>query len=502
VHRVFPLVCCLLAGCASIRLDTSRAADYAPVPAASGPVVEFTVQTANDAPEGDTAFWLLESSRRAFEARIALFDAATTSLDVQYFIWQDDTSGLFLLSRLLDAADRGVRVRLLVDDLSGSGRDDEFYALTAHANVEVRTFNPFRARSPVTQALEFFTRFGTLNHRMHNKTILADGHIGMIGGRNIGDRYFGIYDDFIQHDLDIMFVGEIVDDVGRSFDEYWNAPYSVGLDGYLKPERMKMTLDDLRALLSESLSADLARLSAFETDADAWLQSEAATAMYGFGEYFYDAPDIDSSTQRRMKSDLYDFFASAREELVISTAYFIPDEELISLLERLRSRGVHVVLLTNSVTSNNHMLAHVAYRRSRRRILHAGIDLYELREDARLLAEQSVAGVEPGYVGLHTKAAVVDGRLSMVGTANLDPRALDINTEAAIVLEDAALAADLRQRIMDATSPANAWRLELDSRGRERWVSDTETLASEPVRGPFQRVMQFLHRLLPLKEQA
>jgi len=472
------------------------------VPATDGPVVEFTAQTASAASEGDSAFWLIESSLRAFESRMALFDAATTSLDVQYFIWQDDISGLYLLGRLLAAADRGVNVRLLVDDLSGSGRDDEFYALTEHPNVEVRLFNPFRARHPVTQALEFFTKFGTLNHRMHNKTILVDGHIGMIGGRNIGDRYFGIYDAFVQHDLDIMFVGEIVGDVQRSFDEYWNAPYSEELSSYLKQERIKLTLDGLRGILAEARAADLARLSAFETDAHAWLESEAESAMYGFAEYIYDAPDIDSVTQHRMKHELYEFLASAREELVISTAYFIPDEELITLLERLAANGVHVTLLTNSVTSNNHMLAHVAYKRSRRRILQAGIELYELRDDAELLQEQSVAGVRPGFVGLHTKAAVIDGRLAMVGTANLDPRALDINTEAAMLLDDVALANDLRHRILVATSPANAWRLQLDDRGHEQWIGATETLASEPVSGLFQRVMQFLHRLLPIKDQA
>jgi putative cardiolipin synthase len=224
--------------------------------------------------------------------------------------------------------------------------------------------------------------------------------------------------------------------------------------------------------------------------------------MLGASEFIFDSPNIDSETAERIKDELYEYLGSAREELVLVSAYLIPDEALLRLFEDMRARGIRIVILTNSVQSNNHMLAHVSYKRFRRRLLRAGIELFELRADAAILSDQSVDPVEPGFLGLHSKAAVVDGRYAMVGTANIDPRALDINTESALLIDDTALSAQLRAMIFEATAPRNAWQLSLDESDRVRWVHDSDARRNEPVRGPWQRIMQFLHVLLPLKGQA
>ena len=213
-------------------------------------------------------------------------------------------------------------------------------------------------------------------------------------------------------------------------------------------------------------------------------------------------PETDVGAAERIKDGLYEYLASAQEEIVIVSAYFIPDDALIGLLEDARRRGVRVVLLTNSVQSNNHMLAHVAYRPSRRRVLRAGIELFEMRPDTARLARQTVQPVQPGYLGLHSKAFVVDGRYAMVGTANLDPRALDINMESAVIVDDEDLAAELRTLILSSTTPDNAWQMSLDRRGRLVWTSDQGQLTREPVRGPWQRFKQFIHTLLPIRGQA
>ena len=477
--------------------------DYSLPPSTRGPVAELAERVVGQGGTDESAMWLLRSSTSAFEARVALFDSAVETLDVQYFIWQGDPSGHMLLDRLLAAADRGVRVRLLVDDLSAAGRDREFYAFAEHPNVRIRIFNPFRGRASATQAMEFSVRFGTLNHRMHNKSIIADGRVGVIGGRNIGDRYFGVYDVFVQHDLDIMFAGPAVADVRDSFDEYWNAPRAVPLRSYLKPQRMRLDLEGLRTELRMQTEADAGLFAAFDLDdARVWLQDRDRDFYSGTVDYFDDSADIDNLLQRRLKADLYEYLASAQDEIVISMAYFIPDEELSGLLEAATGRGVRVVLLTNSVQSNNHMLAHVGYKRSRRRMLAAGVELFELRPNAQYRLAQAVGRVEPGFVGLHTKAAVVDGRHAMIGTANLDPRALDINTEAAMTIDSVLLATELRRQILDATRPENAWQLQLDPRGRTAWREADELRRSEPVRGLLQRIKMFLYVLIPLKDQA
>jgi putative cardiolipin synthase len=493
----------LLTACASHRPADRPPVQFSVPAAADGLIAEFSEIGMTGAEPNESAFWFLWSSSGAFEARVGLFDAAVESVDVQYFIWQDDLTSWFLLQRLLSAADRGVRVRLLVDDVSGSARDRQFFALSQHANIEVRTFNVFRARSPVTQAPEFLLRIGTLNHRMHNKTIVADGHVGIIGGRNIGDRYFGVYEKFIQHDLDIMFAGPIVEAAQRNFDDYWNSSYSVVVQDYLRQlRRVSMDLEELRAYLAEFIRGQSEILSGFSLASSQWLHNNAGHAVCAPARYIYDTPNINDAAQERIKDELHDFLDSAREEIVIVSAYFIPDEQLLTLLERARSRGVRVVVLTNSVQSNNHTLAHVSYKRFRRRLLRADIELYELRPDAALLNEQSVGSVRPGYLGLHAKAAVVDGNMVMVGTASFDPRALDINTESAVLLENEVLANDLRAQILIATTPQNAWRVSLDDRGREFWQNDSEVRHSEPARGPWQRIKQFLSTLLPIKDQA
>jgi putative cardiolipin synthase len=471
--------------------------------AANGAIAAFADEATARAGPGESAFWFLSSSTDALEARAALFDAAVASLDIQYFIWQDDLTSYFLLQRILAAADRGVRVRLLVDDYSASGRDVEFFALAQHENVEVRSFNAFRARAKPMQVLEFIFRFGTLNHRMHNKSILADGRAGIIGGRNIGDRYFGIYTEFIQYDLDILFAGDLVAETQRGFDLFWNSSHSVVTHEYLRPRRrVGVSLEELRSFLAESVRGRFVNLAGFSIGSAQWLASSAADPMFGRARFISDSPDIDADTPERIKDEIYAYLASARDELVLISAYVIPDEELITMLEAAVRRGVRVVIVTNSVQSNNHMLAHVAYRKYRKRLLEAGIELFELRPDAAILAEQSVPPVEPGFVGLHSKAAVVDRRVALVGTANIDPRALDINTESAIFIEGDALANELRALILEATVPENAWRVTLDDRGRVMWTSDSEVRRNEPVRGPWHRIMQFLHTLLPLKGQA
>jgi len=494
-----------LGGCSSLPTAPPSTVSYALPSSDTGPLAELSKEIGASMDADESAYWLIENSAEALNTRLALLDSAVASLDIQYFIWEDDESGRLLLRRLLHAADRGVRIRLLMDDITVNGRDHEYRALDSHQNIEVRLFNPWRLRSRAGRVVEFFGRFGTLNHRLHNKTIIADGHLGIIGGRNIGNRYFGLYDEFVQNDLDILFSGEMTREVIEDFDSYWNASESFALSDYLKPKQKDPSVAEFEAFLDGYIAESSHTLQSFPMRPVTWteyLDELAGSFAAAPGEYLYDHPNVADTLPTQLYDQLKAFLNRAEHEIVLSTAYFVPDREFVDLLRSLRERGVRIVLLTNSLQTNNHTLAHVAYKRWRRSTLEAGIELFELRPDARLLGDYSVPPVEPGFMGLHSKAAIVDRRWAFVGTPNLDPRALYLNTENGIVIDSVQMAEELRTLLFNAMSPENAWHLELDARGKVIWNGSEEVLTRQPANGPAQRIVEFFINLLPLKKQA
>ena len=348
-------------------------------------------------------------------------------------------------------------------------------------------------------------RADALNHRLHNKIVIADGRLALLGGRNIGDRYFGLYDVFVQNDLDILFAGPMVDDAIESFDDFWNSDLAIPIDAHLRPRRATLSVDALRTKLRAELAEHATTLAALPVDRTDWtdwflaLREEFAA---GPGEFVVDAPELPQSGPRHLASELADFLATTQRELVLSTAYLIPDDVMLETLADIVARGGRVMLLTNSMQSNNHMLAHVAYKRSRRELLRAGVELYELKPDAPLLERYAIPPVEPGFMGLHSKAAVVDGRWAFVGTPNLDPRSLVLNMESGVIVDSPELATQLRALIVEAADEHNAWRLRLDERGRLEWTSAEGTLTRQPADSIAQRIMQFIYTLLPIKDQA
>ncbi len=476
------------------------------LPAATdGPIAAVAQRISSQLQADESALWLLPTSRDAFLSRLGLIDTATTSLDIQYFLWQDDWSGQFLLERLLQAADRGVRVRLLIDDVAEFSRDAMMFGVSRHPNIEVKIFNPWRTRTRMPRAAEWVFRVDTLNHRLHNKTIIADGLFAMIGGRNVGDRYFGVYEKFVQHDLDILFSGALVGPVESDFDNYWRAGLSVPIQRYLKPRRGPLSLAELRLMFGETIIEGERLAQAYDTSAtssEQWIQSLDRDFSVGKGRYIFDDPDVRTVRPEQVGEELLEFLATTQRELIIVTAYFVPSDELMQILESLAARGVRIVLLTNSIQTNNHMLAHVGYKRWRKRLLRMGIELFEAKPDAALMSSHTVGGTTPEFLGLHSKAIVIDDRWSLVGTPNLDPRALKINTENAVIVDSIDLARRLKTLILEAAVPENAWRIQFDARGQLVWSDDEQQLKREPKNGFGQRIKEFLFSLLPIKNQA
>jgi cardiolipin synthase C len=411
-----------------------------------------------------------------------------------------------LASRLLAAANRGVKIRLLLDDFSVSSHPGVVMQLDAHPRVEVRVFNPWATRgSRFGSAMEFLARPRELNRRMHNKTYIADNHVAMIGGRNIGDRYFGLYGPFVQNDLDVLLAGELVGDVTTSFDRYWNSSHSYPVALFRRSREALQDIATTETQVAATLAGEAERLQAFPSQRADWSEFfEGLTGTFAAGpaELYVDSPDIWSADQARLYPHFKALVADAQREVLISSPYFIPDLELVGILRTLRSRGVRVAILTNSLATNNHVVAHTGYKRWRRVVLGFGVEIYELRADAEALGFYVTPPATPQILGLHTKAVVVDKEFAFIGSPNVDPRSMVLNTEIGIVADSEELSRRVAALIERDMAPENSWRVTIDEEGWLTWSSGTQSVARQPAKSFRQRAVEFLLNLLPLKKQA
>jgi len=493
-----------LGACALAPPDTAQISSYALPKAEQGPLQRYGDRIESQLAASESAYWLLDRADLALSARLALIDQAQSTLDIQYFIWEPDPSGRILMRRLIYAADRGIRIRLLLDDLTLNRKDAEYVALDSHPGIEVRTFNPWKRRSQVGRVFEWVFRAGRLNHRMHIKTIVADNRFSIVGGRNIGDRYFGVYEEFVQNDLDIMAAGPIVSDVSDSFDAFWNSSQAYPVTT-VSSGRETLQLDEFTRVIEATYSDQQDKFEAFPLQPAQWrdyFESLSVTYSPGVGVLEYDSPSIEDELPDQLYGPFRDFVSVAREELLIATAYFIPDQDFIDLLADLVDRGVRVVVLTNSLGTNNHAVAHSAYKRWRKRAVEVGVELYELRTDAQTTSYYTVPPTSTGRVGFHSKAVAVDGRWSFVGTPNLDPRSMLLNTEIGFFIDSEELTGRVKALLERDIAPQNAWRVTLDADGRLQWTGNPKTLKRQPARGFTQRMLEFFVNLLPLKKQA
>jgi putative cardiolipin synthase len=508
IRRTALLIFLVLAanGCARLPARGPLAREEALPAARYGSVADFGARIVAMLAPGESAHWLLDANRLALTARLALADEAAVSLDLQYFVWQSDATGHLLASRVLAAADRGVRVRILLDDFGVSGRGGDVLKLDAHENIEVRVFNPWGLRGTRWgTATEYVARARALNRRMHNKAFIADGRFAIVGGRNIGDRYFGVYDRFVQNDLDVMVAGPAARTVIATFDDYWNSDHSLPIALFARDKRPRAPLHETEAELSSSIASNAATLAPFTLEPSDWsgyLEELVDAFVPGQASVLWESADVLDPARERLYSDYKALIASARSEVLISSPYFIPDAEFRQLLRDLVARGVRVAVVTNSLATNNHVVAHTGYRRWRREILAAGVELYEQRFDAAALETYATPPVVPQGLGLHTKAVVVDGRRAFVGSPNVDPRSMVYNTEIGVVAEGAEFAGRVRALVERDMAPENAWRVTLSEDGWLRWSNSDETVRRQPARGFVQRALEFLLNLLPLKNQA
>lgn len=493
----------MLAGCALTPPDVEPT--FAREPPEHGRLEALAARIEAGAAPGESAVRLLERNDTAYSARLALVEEAAETLDVQYFIWRDDATAQYLARLVIAAAERGVRVRVLLDDLALDGHDTNYAALDRHPNIEIRTFNPWRSRTRPLRFVEFLLRMGDLNHRMHNKAIIADNRFAITGGRNVGDHYFGLDTKFVQNDLDVLLAGPVVRDVSEHFDLFWNSAETYPVEAVIKRRHRGRSFDAVVETIEASYVEQSELLSGFLKRAGRhgeFLDSLIGSFAYGPAEVYYDEPLTDGAPPTQLYEAYMELVGRAEREVLISTPYLVPDRQFVDLLEQLVERGVRVVVLTNSLGANNHVTAHSAYKPWRRRLLRAGVELYEARRDAEVLSYYLTPPVESERLGLHSKAVVVDSRFSFVGSPNVDPRSMLLNTEMGIAVEDRMLAGRLRDLFMRDTAPANAWRVTLTDDNFLVWTNDEERIMHQPARGFGQRFVEFFVNLLPIKSQT
>ncbi len=459
---------------------------------------------------GQSGFILLDNGLDAFVARAALAEVAERSIDLQYYLFHDDLVGTLLSYQLLRAADRGVRVRILVDDMDLANRDRGLVTFDAHPNIEIRIFNPFRRNVP--RMLQFVTRFGKVTRRMHNKSFTVDNQVTVVGGRNIGDEYFDADPKLAFGDLDVLAVGGVVPQVSASFDSYWNHSLTYPVSTYLEQVKPLMDLDGLRRTAAafwrqqkESPYVRALRHSRLARQ----LRNDSLQFYWGEGRAVYDSPDKiahgTNRTEYHLTPQLDPYVEGMKEELIAVSAYFVPGRAGVSFLTDLARRGIRVRILTNSLASTDVPVVHAGYARYRKALLRAGVELYEVSSVNPEPPKQKEGGSRSlSRASLHAKSFLIDRRTVFIGSLNLDPRSGKQNTEIGLMIETPEMGAAMG-RAFDADLEKVAYRLRLNPAGEIEWLErrggETIVHHTEPRTSWFTRVWVWAARLLPIESQ-
>ena len=508
VMQVLCLLCCffLVAGCALPPVShrtVSTALDEAESRATR---LGASLVPRTSAHPGKSGLYLLQDTQDAFAARVMLAQTAQRTLDVQYYIWRDDLSGTLLLEALHAAADRGVRVRLLLDDNGVAGLDRELAALDAHPNIEVRLFNPFVVRNP--KWLGYLTDFSRANRRMHNKSFTADNQATLLGGRNVGDEYFGAAEGMLFADLDVFAVGPVVSAVSGDFDRYWTSGSSypvsqilprVDPDGLaqLAAKASQVTRDPKAAAYREAIR----RTDFIRALMDGKLDFEwAETRMVsddprkGLGK---------AKAQGLLTYQLEAIIGAPEQDVALVSSYFVPTAAGVDAFVEMAARGVTVRILTNSLDATDVAVVHAGYVKWRKDLLEAGIALYEMRRlSPETRHDKPKAPFSSGASSLHAKTFAVDGGRVFIGSFNFDPRSANLNTESGLVIDSPRFARQIADAF-DEAIPAYAYEVRLDKDGQLYWLERRGSIQirhdTEPGTGFLKRSGVFLLSLLPIE---
>ena len=456
-----------------------------------------------------SGFYLLSDNMDAFTARIALAEKARHSLDIQYYMIHNDASGHSLAYVLLQAADRGIKVRILVDDINLAGRDSHLKMLAQHANIQIHIFNPLANRDWFRN-LELIINLDHAGRRMHNKLFIADDRYAIIGGRNIGDEYFDARKSLHFVDLDLLITGPVIAALRQSFEEYWSSIWATPVEQLSAMRVMKTHLSHVRTRLRDFWRR-FRNTNYFRQSKNSELRGRIADDdihfIWASASLFYDHPEKlarrDTRNMIHFGPRVMPMFNAAEKEMLIASPYFIPGDTGCEWMMNKKKTGVELKVLTNSLGATDVPVVHAGYSQYRERLLESGISLFELKRDAttRNLHSRLLLPYR-SHASLHAKYIVIDRRQVLIGSANIDPRSSNLNTEIAIAIDSEELARQVRVLFERTTEPDNCYRLSLeDSELSWHTVKQGEDMLyrHEPDTSLLKRIYVYLVGLLPIE---
>ena len=499
----------VLAGCTSIDFDYPKTESFVDRDTGDTYLGVHLADVVADQPENYSGFYPLPDGIDALAARLLLIERAERTIDIQYYLIKTDLVGNAFVYALLRAADRGVRVRLLLDDIMTSGYDVGMEALDSHPNLQVRVFNPFN-RGAAGRSLGALGSFSRINRRMHNKSVTVDNQLTIIGGRNMANYYFGAEEEKKYGDLDVIGVGPIVDEVSGMFDEYWNHHSALPVQAVAKPlddptaelERVRGALEQANADIADSKYAKVVEERLYE-----YVHNDDSIFDWAPYDFVYDSPDkIEKSkadSAPSITTGLAESLRSAEEEVIIISPYFVPRKSGVETISAVQQRGIDVTIITNSLAANNQFAVHAGYAPSRKPLLENGVKLYEMRPDADISGAEFIA-YSGAKATLHTKAFVVDRKSVFIGSFNFDPRSININTEMGVIIHDPDLAVLFANGIQNVL-PNETYEVFLNEDGKVRWRSfrsgEEEIYEKEPETTWGDRFKVGFVRILPIRSQ-
>ncbi len=476
IHTLVIWMVLLTAGCASLPENVDSEPSQA-LAASSDTVLARRVNQMLEQYPGKSGFLALDEGIKAFAARIYLVETAEHSIDVQYYIWHNDGTGEALHAALMEAANRGVRVRILLDDLDTQGKDQLLRTIDFHPNIEVRLYNPFANRE--RRGLDFVGDTARVNHRMHNKTLTVDNTASIFGGRNIGDEYFDAAQDVGFSDLDALAVGPVVGEISTMFDLYWNSQWVYPITAFtydypIKPgdlAELKKTLDES---LKQARASDYGEaIRKMEADRDGPLGQY--DFEWGSWALIYDQPGKvvakEVSRKTHLAPRLLEIMENAEDEILIVSPYFVPGKRFTQRLVDWVDEGVRVRILTNSLAANDVSLVHAGYMRYREKLVAGGVELYEFKADkSAKRREDDLSGKWAGSekASLHGKYFAFDDEYVFVGSFNLDGRSASLNTECGVYFESPFYASEIA-RAFDTKALERSYQVLLDEAGDMQW---------------------------------
>lgn len=507
-----------LSACSTLPERQAVVATYANQYQTSDSYLAHLFQPLKQSHPNQTGYHVLFEPTKALATRLQLIERAQDTLDIQYYIWDNDKVGALALEAILRAADRGVKVRLLVDDNNSKGLEPAFRTLTQHPNIQVRVFNPYRFRN--LRPLDMVLDLDRITRRMHNKTFIVDQQVALIGGRNMSNQYFNAGESYQFSDMDVLLVGQATDDIMASFDEYWNHDYAYPIADLNRNRADRLSMQSLRKQLEknwfDNTVEDYLGILTSSISFDEWF-NENLPLEWVNAQVIKDSADKikkDASKEQHLNFQMSTLLDRPKSHVDLVSAYFVPDEQSRQIIKDFAEQGVQIRVLTNSYKANDVPFVHAFYSKYREPLLAEGVQLYEFlptlpytisrSERKKLFANQKQAKDGFNRSSLHAKFMALDNSQVFVGSFNFDPRSAYLNTEIGVILDSPTLAKEIHNNL-DQNIMSYAYKVQLDEHGQLEWKKKTEnktlTYKQEPQMSWWERWGLKLISFLPIEGQ-